>query len=107
MSDCPNCENGQPCAHGAPSARPTLDTRGRVPVEPQQGPMVGATRSFDRHYDVQAFTGYASSTVPGGQWARGRLVRMFQPVLQPARIPPMYDPTDPRTWPQAGTWEPN
>lgn len=107
MSGCANCANGQPCAADHRTTTPTLDTRGRIPVEPEQDPQVGATRSFDRHYDVQAFTGYASSTVPGGQWARGPLVRMFQPRLQPARIPPMYDPTDPRTWPAQGEWQPN
>lgn len=104
---CANCANGQQCAEDHRPQTPVLDTRGRVPVEPHQGPEVASTRSFERRYDVQQYTGYASSTVPGGQWARGVLVRMHQPSFHPARIPPMYDPTDPRTWPAQGIWQPN
>lgn len=52
-----------------------------------------------RFYDVQQFTGYPVSTVRGGQWFRGILLRKGSPRLNPERLPVMYDPTNPATWP--------
>lgn len=82
-------------------------TTGRFSVE--RGPEAAdtRTRAFERNYDVQAFTGYPASTVAAGQWYRGQLVRQFMPTYHVTPIPPMYDPTDPRTWPAQGTWQPN
>lgn len=56
----------------------------------------GITRPIgDRHYDVQQFTGYPTSTVGEGQWVRGRIVRTATPVLRPSgRELFMYDPTN-------------
>lgn len=82
-------------------------TTGRFGVEPSPIASPGGTRSFERNYDVQAFTGYPASTVAAGQWYRGQLVRQFQPSTHLTPIPPMYDPTDPRTWPPTGVWQPN
>ena len=53
----------------------------------------------DRHFDVQQFTGYATSTVPHGQWRRGMVLKGSTPMLRPSgRELYMYDPTDPGTW---------
>jgi len=53
----------------------------------------------DRRFDVQQYTGYATSTVPAGQWRRGTIHRFNTPALRPSgRNLFMYDPTDPGTW---------
>jgi hypothetical protein len=50
-------------------------------------------RLADRNYDVQQFTGYAVSTVPGGGWVRGQTVRVNQPTMRPPDPVPMLDLT--------------
>ena len=76
-----------------------LDTRGRVNTSPgwPNGGMVSRPVG-DRNYDVQMFTGNSVSTVAGGGWVRGQLLRQGTVEFHPAKPPIMYDPTDPRTW---------
>jgi hypothetical protein len=53
----------------------------------------------DRNYDVQYPTGYSVSTVPTGSWARGQIIRQFQPTIHPPMLGYYaYDPTDPTSW---------
>lgn len=61
------------------------------------------TRPMDeRRYDVQQFTGQSYSTVQGGGWVRGQIIRMYQPNMHPPMLGYfMYDPTDPTTWHQS------
>lgn len=105
MAGC-GCTGATPCE--SPSRRPNAVT-GRYSVDrwPADQP-AEAGRRFERNYDVQAFTGYPVSTVRAGQWARGVLYRQAMPALQLSQPAlPMYDPTDPRTWPDPGSWQPN
>ncbi len=85
-------------ADQAPAEERQNATTGRYSVERGPDRPESFARSFDRNYDVQAFTGYPTSTVPAGQWARGTLLRSAQPVVMLGALGPMYDPTDPATW---------
>src|ERR1700739_235488 len=71
-----------------PPAPKLPDIRGRFPVEakwPAGGYMV--TKPLDtRNYDVNLFTGASYSAVRGGTWARGQIVRMYQPVIHPPML---------------------
>lgn len=77
----------------------SLTTTGRV-MHPVQFPQGGysLTRPMQDRYDVQAFTGYATTTVPGGQFIRGQVVRWKTPVLRIPNENYMVDPTAPETW---------
>lgn len=77
-----------------------LDIRGRV-AQGASNPMGGTslTRNVsENHYDMQAFTGYATGTVPGSNWLRGQLVRTNAPKFRPPREWNAVDPTDPSSW---------
>lgn len=76
-----------------------LTNTGRV-MHPVQFPQGGysLTRPMQDRYDVQAFTGYSTATVPGGQWIRGQIVRWNQPKFRMPRENAMVDPTAPETW---------
>jgi len=56
----------------------------------------------ERNWDVQQYTGYAVSTVQGGNWARGQIVRQFTPAFRPPTLGYYpYDPTNPSSWHQS------
>lgn len=92
------------CGGPANSATPCndqgrkIDTRGRFPTEPEPDVPTRFGRTFDRNYDVQAFTGYPVATNPQAAWARGVLSRAATPVLLLQSLGPVYDPSDPSTW---------
>lgn len=94
---CKDCTAGGTC--GGDPVRRLNQTTGRFAVE--RGPEMPSEfhRSFDRNYDVQAYTGYPTSSVPAGRWNRGVLYRQAQPVLRLTSPGPMFDPSDARTWP--------
>ena len=78
-------------------------TSGRIVRQAQDFNNEGLfTRSVgEPQYDVQAFTGYATSTNPAGQWNRGSIARYGAPVMRLPREKYVVDPTDPSTWHQA------
>lgn len=96
MSKSPDLSNLQPA--WAAAAPPNVDSR---PLNEPQWPMGGFTgRKFtEDNYTVNVYTGMAQSTVPGGGWARGQVIRKFQPPMHPPMLGYFaYDPTDPTTW---------
>lgn len=94
---CPDCPPTQVDTSSAVARHNS--TTARFTVE-RGADMPGAfERSFDRNYDVQAFTGYPTSSVPAGRWNRGVLYRQAMPTLRLTSMGPMFDRSDPRTWP--------
>lgn len=97
---CDDCADRDASTVARPLAARHNATTGRYatdPPPPDDSRQFG--RSFDRNYDVQAFTGSPVSTVPAGQWNRGILYRAAMPTLRLTSMGPMFDRTDARTWP--------
>lgn len=69
-------------------------------VEPSWPEGGFTTRRFpERNWSIQQFTGYPVSNVQAGQWARGGIVRLYQPAFRPPMLGlNAYDPTDPNSW---------
>ncbi len=75
------------------------DIRGRYQTDPDSSGGVVTRPVGDRHYDVQQYTGYATSTVSRGQWDRGYVYRFATAQVRPSgRNLYMFDRTDPSTW---------
>ncbi len=68
-----------------------------IPAEqPEPDPSgLGLVRLMPWRYDVQAGTGYSSSTVARGKWYRGRIFRAGTPRLLLPREQPMPSPDMP------------
>lgn len=80
------------------------DIYGRFPVEPNwpAGGYMVTNPMDDRNFSVQQFTGYPVGSVPGTNWVRGQVVRMYTPSFRPSTLGYYtYDPTDPTTWHQS------
>lgn len=80
-------------------------TNSRVRVEPNwpAGGYMVSRPVDDRNWDVNPYSPWNSySTVIGGNWARGSVIRKFQPTIRPPMLGYYaYDPTDPNSWHQS------
>lgn len=96
------CSCGGDCEKCAPVSAPDIAARhvpsGRFRVVTKPMPS-DFGRTFERNFDVQPFTGWSVSTVPGGGWQRDRMFYGPTPsfILPTNNI--MYDRSDARTWP--------
>lgn len=101
------CGPGETCGGKcAPTSAPDIAAkhapfRGRFERPAMPDPENGFGRGFNRNYEVNPYTGFTYSTLPAGRWSRGAVLYAPTPSLVLAAHAPVFDRTDPRTWPGA------